>query len=174
MQIETVNWSIVMEIKKAEIKDLDVVVKMKMEMFIEVGSISLLQDNAEKKIYEKYKELYQDGKGCHYLIYENDTVIACGGAVIKEDVPFCFFKTPMYGYIIDVYCVPEKRRSGYNAISREETVTMLEELIEERTGVSVRIVVTKMDEDEDFNKRYVALEELVGMNIEIDDKEEFI
>ena len=72
MQIETVNWSIVMEIKKAEIKDLDVVVKMKMEMFIEVGSISLLQDNAEKKIYEKYKELYQDGKGCHYLIYENE------------------------------------------------------------------------------------------------------
>ena len=51
---------------------------------------------------------------------------------------------------------------------------MLEELIEERTGISVRIVVTKMDEDEDFNKRYVALEELVGMNIEIDDKEEFI
>lgn len=36
--------------KKAEIKDLDVVVKMKMEMFIEVGSISLLQDNAEKNI----------------------------------------------------------------------------------------------------------------------------
>ena len=39
-----------MEIKKAEIKDLDVVVKM--EMFIEVGSISLLQDNAEKNIWE--------------------------------------------------------------------------------------------------------------------------
>ena len=30
---------------------------MKMEMFIEVGSISLLQDNAEKKIYEKYKRI---------------------------------------------------------------------------------------------------------------------
>ena len=67
-----------------------------------------------------------------------------------------------------------KSLSGYNAISREETVTMLEEHIEERTGISVRIVVTKMDEDEDFNKRYVALEELVGMNIEVDDKEEFI
>lgn len=67
-----------------------------------------------------------------------------------------------------------KSLSGYNAISREETVTMLEEYIEERTGISVRIVVTKMDEEEDFNKRYVALEELVGMNIEVDDKEEFI
>ena len=67
-----------------------------------------------------------------------------------------------------------KSLSGYNAISREETVTLLEEHIEERTGISVRIVVTKMDEEEDFNKRYVALEELVGMNIEVDDKEEFI
>jgi len=67
-----------------------------------------------------------------------------------------------------------KSLSGYNAISREETVTMLEEHIEERTGISVRIVVIKMDEEEDFNKRYVALEELVGMNIEVDDKEEFI
>ena len=27
---------------------------------------------------------------------------------------------------------------------------------------------------EDFNRRYIALEELVGMDIEIDDKEEFI
>ena len=115
-----------MEIKKAEIKDLDVVVKMKMEMFIEVGSISLLQDNVEKKIYEKYKELYHDGKGCHYLIYENDTVIACGGAVIKEDVPFCFFKTPTYGYIIDIYCVPEKRRSGYASKIMSELIKWLQ------------------------------------------------
>lgn len=67
-----------------------------------------------------------------------------------------------------------KSLSGYNAVSREETVAMLEGLIEERTGISVRIIVTKMDEEEDFNKRYVALEELVGMNIEVDDKEEFI
>lgn len=104
-----------MEIKKAEIKDLNLVIKMKMDMFTEVGSITLLQENAEEKIYEKYKELYQEGKGCHYLMYENDEVIACGGAIIKDDVPFCFFKTPKYGYIIDVYCIPEKRRNGYSS-----------------------------------------------------------
>ena len=31
-----------MEIKKAEIKDLDIVIKLKMDMFKEVGSIVLL------------------------------------------------------------------------------------------------------------------------------------
>ena len=114
-----------MEIKKAEIKDLNIVVQMKLEMFTEVGSIALLQDNAEEAIYETYKELYQAGKGCHYLMYEKDRVIACGGAVIKEDVPFCFFKTPMYGYIIDVYCIPEKRRNGCASKIMEELITWL-------------------------------------------------
>lgn len=109
-----------MELKKAEIKDLDTVVRLKMAMFKEVGSIALLQDNAEEKIYAKYQELYKKDMGCHYLIYENDTVIACGGAIIKDDVPFCFFKTPMYGYIIDVYCIPEKRRNGYSSRIIEE------------------------------------------------------
>lgn len=104
-----------MEIKKAEIEDLNIVVKLKLDMFTEVGSIALLQDNAKEQIYKKYKELYREDKGCHYLVYENDRVIACGGAVMKDDIPFCFFKTPMYGYIIDVYCIPEKRRNGYSS-----------------------------------------------------------
>ncbi|MCD8006942.1 MAG: GNAT family N-acetyltransferase [Oscillospiraceae bacterium] len=115
-----------MEIKKAEIKDLNLVVKMKMDMFREVGSIVLLQDNAEEKIFAKYKELYQEENLCHYLIYEDDNVVACGGAIIKEDVPFCFFKTPMYGYIMDVYCVPEKRRNGYSSRIMEELIGWLQ------------------------------------------------
>ncbi len=114
-----------MEIRKAEIKDLDIVVRMKMAMFKEVGSITLLQDNAESKIYEKYKELYTQDKCCHYLAYESGKAIACGGAVIKEDVPFCFFKTPMYGYVIDVYCVPENRRNGYASMIMKELIKWL-------------------------------------------------
>ncbi len=114
-----------MEIKKAEIKDLNIVVKLKMDMFKEVGSIVLLQENAEEQIYEKYKELYKEEKGCHYLAYENGRVVACGGAVIKEDIPFCFFKTPMYGYIIDVYCIPEKRRNGFSSRIMEELLKWL-------------------------------------------------
>lgn len=116
-----------MEIRKAEIKDLDIVIKMKMDMSTEVGSVALLQENAEEKIYAKYKELYQEEKGCHFLMYEGETAVACGGAVIKEDVPFCFFKTPMYGYVVDVYCIPEKRKNGYASKVMEEVIKWLQE-----------------------------------------------
>lgn len=116
-----------MEIRKAKINDLDIVVKMKMAMFREIGSVTMLQDNAESKIYEKYKELYVQDKCCHYLAYENGKAVACGGAVIKEDVPFCFFKTPMYGYVIDVYCVPENRRKGYASLIMKELIKWLKD-----------------------------------------------
>lgn len=37
--------AVIMEVRKAEIKDLDIVVQMKMDMFKEVGSVTLLQEN---------------------------------------------------------------------------------------------------------------------------------
>ena len=64
----------------------------------------------------------------HFIAYgENMQGVACGGAVIKSDVPFCFFKTPCYGYVIDVYCVPEKRRNGYATKITEAVLSRLGE-----------------------------------------------
>ncbi len=97
-----------MEIKKAEIQDLDIVVKLKIEMFTEVGSIALLQENVEEQIYETYKKLYEEDRGCHYLAYENDSVIACGGAVIKSDVPFCFFKPQCMDTLLTFIVFPKR------------------------------------------------------------------
>lgn len=116
-----------MNINKASISDLEVVVDMKLKMFKEVGSISLLQEDAEKKIKKVYKNMYEDDKLCHFILYENDNPIAICGAVIKEDIPFCFFKTPYYGYIMDVYCIPEKRGNGYATKVVESSINWLKE-----------------------------------------------
>lgn len=117
-----------MEIIRAEEKDLPLIVDMKMKMFREVGTITLLQDNAEELIQQTYASLYREDKCCHFIAYdENKQVAACGGAVIKEDVPFCFFKTPCYGYVIDVYCEPEKRRNGYASKIMEAVLNWLGE-----------------------------------------------
>ena len=117
-----------MEIVRAEVKDLPLIVDMKMRMFREVGSISLLRDNAVALIEATYASLYREDRCCHFIAYgEHGEAVACGGAVIKEDVPFCFFKAPSYGYVMDVYCVPEQRRNGYASRVMEVVLRWLEE-----------------------------------------------
>ena len=64
--------------------------------------------------------------------------------------------------------------SAYNSLSRQEVMESIENVIEERTGVRVSIKVTKLNDDEDFHSRFVDLKELVGIDIEVDDKEEYI
>ncbi len=64
--------------------------------------------------------------------------------------------------------------SAYNAFSREDDKKRLEELIEERTGIRVPIVITKLETHEDFQNRFTDIRELVNMDIVVDDKEEYI
>ncbi len=116
-----------MKIIRAEGKDISIIVDMKMAMFKDVGSIELLQDNVQENIKNVYASLYEEDKLCHFIAYEGSRAVACGGAVIKEDVPFCFFKTPYYGYVIDVYCVPEKRGNGYASQIMKSVLQWLEE-----------------------------------------------
>ncbi len=115
-----------MKIVRASNDDINIILDMKMEMFKEVGSISLLQDNAYEKIKQAYLTLYKEDKCCHFIIYEENRVVAIAGAVIKEDIPFCFFKTPYYGYVMDVYCIPERRRNGFATLATREVLKWLE------------------------------------------------
>lgn len=64
--------------------------------------------------------------------------------------------------------------SAYNSLSREETKQQLVDIIEERTGLKVDIMITKLSDGEDFQNRFTDIRELVNMDIEVDDKEEFI
>lgn len=64
--------------------------------------------------------------------------------------------------------------SAYSYVSRADTVSAISDLIEERTGLRVNIIVTKLADGEDFQNRFTDIRELVKMNIEVDDKEEFI
>jgi DNA polymerase-3 subunit gamma/tau len=67
-----------------------------------------------------------------------------------------------------------KSVSAYNAFSRDEEKVKLQDVIEERTGIHVNIIITKLKENEEFQNRFTDIRELVHMNIEVDDKEEYI
>lgn len=116
-----------MKIVKATLKDIPMIVNMKIKMSEELGICHIFQDNVEEKIKQEYTKLYDEDKCFHYMIYDDDKIVAIGGAIIKSDVPFCFFKTPYYGYIIDIYCIPQKRRNGYATKIMETILTSLKE-----------------------------------------------
>ncbi len=67
-----------------------------------------------------------------------------------------------------------KSTSAYNMLSRDEDKEKLQDIIEERTGMTVNIIVTKLAENEDFQNRFTDIKELVNMDIVVEDKEEFI
>lgn len=116
-----------MKIVKASEDTISIVVDMKMRMSKELGIDSVFGENVEEKIKETYLNLYHEDKGCHFLLYENNQVVAIGGAVIKDDIPFCFFKTPYYGFVIDIYCIPSERRKGYAKKIMETVLEWLKE-----------------------------------------------
>lgn len=64
--------------------------------------------------------------------------------------------------------------TAYELFSREEDKAELVALIEERTGIHVNLIVTKLQDGEDFQNRFTDIRESVNMEIEVDDKEEYI
>lgn len=112
-------------VEKATVNDISALVKLKIEMFKESGHINLLADNPEKLIGEKYIELYDVEKACHFIIKENSEIIACAGGFIKSDIPYCFMKTPFYGFIGDVYTTPANRNKGYATLLTKHVINWL-------------------------------------------------
>ena len=64
--------------------------------------------------------------------------------------------------------------TAYELFSREDDKAELAALIEERTGIHVNLIVTKLQDGEDFQNRFTDIRESVNMEIEVDDKEEYI
>lgn len=117
-----------MRVDQAEIEDLPLIVDMKLRMFREVGSYGLLREGAEEMILQSYAALYREGLCRHYILRDGaGQAVAIGGAVIKAEVPFCFFQGPGYGYVMDVYTVPEARGQGHATRIMEAVLAWLKE-----------------------------------------------
>jgi hypothetical protein len=65
-------------------------------------------------------------------------------------------------------------KSAYGMLAREETKQKLMDLIAERTGLEVNIIITNASDGDDARNRFQDIRELVKIDIETDDKEEII
>jgi len=82
-------------------------------MFQEIGTADQLADNFLQKTVEFYTNEYRK-KRCIHIVCERDSLIlGCAGGILRRDEFLSMsFKKPDYGYVMDVYVMPEYRREG--------------------------------------------------------------
>ncbi|WP_368657062.1 GNAT family N-acetyltransferase [Metabacillus halosaccharovorans] len=100
-------------IRTATLLDIAAITLLKQKMFKEVGMEHLLREDFVNAVEKTYKKLYETGKAIHFVIEHESDIVACAGAFIKEDIPYCFYKEEQYGFIGDVYVEPLFRNQGY-------------------------------------------------------------
>ncbi|MCE2447256.1 MAG: GNAT family N-acetyltransferase [Candidatus Latescibacteria bacterium] len=114
------------EYRIGTLAELATVVSFKIRMFQEVGADTLLADDASSTIGQEYERLFQKEDLQHFVAVEEEEIVACAVGLIKRDTPFCFFRTPFYGFVADVYTVPESRRLGHARQLTHEVLSWLE------------------------------------------------
>ena len=99
-------------IREASTTDLGEICTLKLKMFVDSERFDLLNDNPEKLFLEKYTELYDQRDATHFIAILDDNIVSMSGAFIKNDIPYCFYKKSNYGYIGDMYTIPNYRKKG--------------------------------------------------------------
>jgi GNAT superfamily N-acetyltransferase len=100
-------------LRSATIQDLPVIVELKLAMFAEAGLSEQLADQATAIIRQDYQQLYAENRARHYVVEQDGVIVAMTGAFLKSDLPFSYYKTPVYGFIGDVYTRPIHRGQGF-------------------------------------------------------------
>lgn len=100
------------KILRAGFGDLIEVIELKLRMFEEVGRAHLLAPNAQALIFQDYQRMFKQDLAAHFVATDNGSIIACAGGFLKNDIPYSYFRNPVYGFVGDVYVRPEARRQG--------------------------------------------------------------
>lgn len=92
--------------------DLDEIISLKIKMFQDANLLHLLKNDCREDIEKKYSQLYKEKLAKHFVIKAESKIVAMVGVFIKDDIPYCFYKNNRYGFIGDMYTLPEYRKKG--------------------------------------------------------------
>ncbi len=85
----------------------------------------LLAGDWRELTHALYAEGYRTGSIAHFGWRENGAIVATAGVMIRDDFPAYTFKSRRYGWIMDVYVLPEHRQHGHARRLTQETLTWL-------------------------------------------------
>ena len=115
-----------MIIKACE-SDLVEIVGLIIQMYREGGYDSILRNDAETFILQAYLDMYNNQQAQHFLIKSELKIVSCAGAFIKTDMLSTFRKMPYFGFISNVYTIPEHRNQGYATLLTKRSIDWLKE-----------------------------------------------
>ena len=116
-----------LSIELATSNDLSKIVELKLLMFEDAGLSDLLKEDIEQHILNDYKTMYKQNTAVHYIYNINGNIAAMTGAFIKSDIPYCYYKTRIYGFIGDVYTVHQHRDKGFASMLNRCALKWLQE-----------------------------------------------
>lgn len=95
-------------------EDIPLALKFRKFLFDEMGvPETALIDGSHDALVERYNREFDAENIQHFIAYDkNKAPLAIAGALIKSDFPYYLFKPGYYGWIIDVYTVPQHRGKG--------------------------------------------------------------
>jgi GNAT superfamily N-acetyltransferase len=103
-------------IRQGTIGDVELALAFRWLMFGNSGKEEAIE-HIRREVTERYRMEYQNDRIVHFFaVNAKNEAVASAGALIKADFPYCFFKPGYYGWILDVYTMPEYRGNG---IARE-------------------------------------------------------
>ena len=105
--------------------ELPVALNFRYRMVEECGMAPLLADDWRELTQALYAESYRAGTIAHFGWRENGVIVATAGVMIRDDFPMNTLKPRRYGWIMDVYVLPEHRRRGHARRLTQETLAWL-------------------------------------------------
>ena len=112
---------------KADKSDLVEIVDLILQMYKEGGYDKFLRDDAAAYMLQTYRDMYEQRKAQHFLIKSQSKIVSLAGAFIMSDMLSSFRKTPYFGFITNVYTIPEHRNKGYATLLTEQAISWLRE-----------------------------------------------
>ena len=99
-------------IRQATAEDIPLAVQFRWLLFGPDGKETAIP-HIRQTVTRLYTEAYRNDRITHFFAYSEDgQPIACAGAILKDDFPYCLFTPGYYGWIIDVYTDPAYRGNG--------------------------------------------------------------
>jgi len=102
------------EIHQGQFADLPAVLHFRSLLFKEMEiPYGALIENSKQALQDRYEQEFHAGNIAHYLAYSKmGELVATVGVLLKDDFPYYLFKPGRYGWILDVYTLPEHRGHG--------------------------------------------------------------